>query len=177
VTPSGDLRWFIGVDPGESTGVYALRVSDSPVILGVQGRWQLPPQQAVAEVEKLVRQAALWQENVLLVGERFTVTDQTGKRSAQPTPLKVLGQVEQLAYQYTNVEFILQAPADAKKFAPNPRLRELRLYTRPEDVSSPDANDVNDAARHVLLMLARRRASVYDRYLQLLDRERTQSQR
>ena len=164
---STELRWFIGLDPGESTGIYALRVTDSPVILGIQARVQTFPANALLELERLVRQAALWEERVLIAGERFTTTDRTGKRSAQPTPQRVLGAAEQLTYQYTNVEFTLQTPADAKKFASNRTLRDLGFYTLPGVVNRPDANDVNDAARHAVLALARRRASVYDSYLQL----------
>jgi hypothetical protein len=140
-------------------------------------RYQGPPQGALLRLETCVREAAMWEEKVVIAGERFTVTDKTGKRSAQPTPLKVLGQAELLSYQYTNVEFTLQTPADAKKLADNARLRDLRLYSTARDVGCPDANDVNDAARHVLLALMRRKATIFDSMLRDADRRRTESQR
>lgn len=178
MTRKNKLRWIVGLDPGESTGLLVLRITDYYLLpAAVHARYQGPPAEALTRLEAVVREAALWQEDVLIAGERFTVTDKTGKRSAQPTPLKVLGAAEQLAYQYTNVEFTLQSPADAKKLADNARLRDLDFYTSASDVSCPDANDVNDAARHALLGLMRRRASVFDALLKDADRRRTESQR
>lgn len=131
----------------------------------------------LGKLEEVVRQAALWQEDVLIAGERYTTTDRTGKRSAQPLPLRVLGSAEQLSYSYANVEFTLQAPADAKKIAPNEFLRDAGFYTLPGDVGCPDANDVNDAARHALLALARRRALAFDLVVQAVEQRRGHSQR
>lgn len=170
------LRYVAGLDPGESTGLLVLRLTSTGGV-SIYVRYQGPPQGALLRLETCVREAALWQENVLIAGERFTVTDKTGKRSSQPTPLKVLGQAEQLTYEYTNVEFTLQTPADAKKLADNARLRDMRLYSTAKDVGCPDANDVNDAARHALLALMRKRASIFDALLREADRWQTESQR
>lgn len=172
----GELRYVAGLDPGESTGLLVLRLSPTGGV-DIYVRYQGPPQGALLRLETCVREAAMWEEKVVIAGERFTVTDKTGKRSAQPTPLKVLGQAELLSYQYTNVEFTLQTPADAKKLADNARLRDLRLYSTARDVGCPDANDVNDAARHVLLALMRRKATIFDSMLRDADRRRTESQR
>lgn len=170
-----DRLWIVGLDPGDSTGLLGLRVDRSAVDLFL--RFQGQPHEALRKLEHFVRDAAQWHEDVLIAGERFTTTDKTGKRSAQPTPLKVLGAAEQLTYEYTNVEFTLQTPADAKRLAPNVRLRELGFYTRADVVGRPDANDVNDAARHALLALMRRRAVAFDALLLEADRRRTESQR
>jgi len=170
------LLWIAGLDPGESTGLLILRLTETGGI-GIHTRYQGPPTEALTRLEAVARDAALWREQVLIAGERFTVTDKTGKRSSQPTPLKVLGQAELLSYQFGNVEFTLQTPADAKKLADNTRLRELRLYSTSRDVGRPDANDVNDAARHALLALMRRKASIFDSMLRDADRRRTESQR
>jgi hypothetical protein len=168
--------WVAGLDPGNSTGLLITRVRAGQPCTPYL-RFQGDPNQALHTLEAAVRQAALWQERVLIAGERFTVTDKTGKRTAQPTPLKVLGAAEQLSYQYANVEFILQSPADAKKLANNARLRELGFYTRASDVGRPDANDVNDAARHALLALARRRASIFDALLRAAEERAVEPQR
>lgn len=167
--------WIVGLDPGESTGLFGIRVDELRVDPFL--RVQCEPSRALHKLEEFVRNAALWQENVVVAGERYTTTDRTGKRSSQPTPLRVLGAAEQLSYQYANVEFTLQQPADAKKLAPNDVLRDLGFYTRAGDVDRPDANDVNDAARHALLALARRKISAFDHLFYEADRRRTESQR
>ncbi len=170
-----DRLWIVGIDPGESTGLFGLRIDRSNVDAFL--RFQGESHEALRKLEHFVRDAAQWHENVVLAGERYTTTDRTGKRSSQPTPLRVLGAVEQLSYEYTNVEFTLQQPADAKKFAPNVRLRDLGFYTSADLVGRPDANDVNDAARHALLGLMRRRPSALDAILIAADLRKTESQR
>lgn len=172
-----ELRYVAGLDPGNSTGLHVLRLIPEYQTAVTVLRYQGPPAEALHRLESLVREVALWNEDVLVAGERYTVTAETGKRSAQPTPLKVLGQAEALTYSYTNVEFILQTPADAKKLMSNERLRDVGFYTHPSDVNRPDANDVNDAARHALLALARRKASIFDELLRAADRRKTESQR
>lgn len=172
---SQDRLWIIGLDPGESTGLLGLRVDRDHVDVFL--RYQGVPPDALHQLEKVVRDVNVWNEPTLIAAERFTTTDRTGKRSSQPTPQRVLGAAEQLTYAYTNVEFILQQPADAKKLASNDRLRELGFYTRADLVGRPDANDVNDAARHALLALAHRRAAIFDALLLEADRRRTESQR
>lgn len=174
---SDRFTWIVGLDPGLSTGLFAIRVDDSGNPVAVMGRWQGQPNELLTRLEQLVRNAAQWNEPVLIAGERYTTTDRTGKRSAQPLPQRVLGAAEQLSYSYTNVEFVLQQPADAKKLAPNDVLRDVGFYTLPGDVGCRDANDVNDAARHVLLALARRRTSTFDALLRAADERRREAQR
>lgn len=172
---SKDRLWIFGLDPGESTGLFGLRVDRSTVDCFLRFQGDAP--EALHRMEKAIREITVWGDNVVIAGERFTTTDKTGKRSSQPTPLRVLGAAEQLSYQYTNVEFTLQSPADAKKLMPNARLRELGFYTSADLVGRPDANDVNDAARHALLGLVRRRASSFDAILIAADLRKTESQR
>lgn len=172
---TNDRLWIVGLDPGNSTGLFGLRVhrTDVDVFLRLQDE----PAVALQRLESVVRDVAVWGESVLIAAERFTTSTRTGKLSAQPTPLKVLGAAEQLAYSYVNVEFTLQTPADAKKLAPNVRLRDVGFYTSADLVGRPDADDVNDAARHALLALTRRRATAFDALLRAADRRRTESQR
>lgn len=177
----GRFTWIIGLDPGLSTGLFVVSVDSSGSGSGnpvhVQSRFQGAHEVALMKLEEVVRYAATWREQVLIAGERYTTTDRTGKRSAQPLPQRVLGAAEQLTYSYTNAEFILQSPADAKKLAPNEFLRDAGFYSRGEDVGCRDANDVNDAARHVLLALARKRASVFDVIVSAVEQRRGHSQR
>lgn len=170
-----DRLWIIGLDPGVSTGLFGVRVDGSDV--NTFARFQGEYTQALAALEGIVRGVAVWHEHVLIAGERFTTSARTGKLSAQPIPQRVLGAAEQLTYQYTNVEFTLQTPADAKKLADNWTLRDLGFYTRGEDVGTRDSNDVNDAARHMLLALMRRRATAFDALLKAADERRSESQR
>lgn len=172
-----DLRFIAGLDPGNSTGLFVIRVFPETLTTVPVLTYQGEPNEAIKRLESLVRDAGLWQEKILIAGERYTTTDRTGKRSAQPTPLRVLGAAEQLAYTYTNVEFTLQTPADAKKLASDQRLRDVGFWTLPRAVGRPDANDVNDAARHALLALLRYRASIFDALLREADRRQTESQR
>lgn len=179
---SKNVLWVAGIDPGLSTGLFVVRteyspINNQPMLPAIIARYQGQPGMVLEKLEHMIRQAALWQEGVYLAGERYTTTDQTGKRSSQPLPLRVLGSAEQLSYSYANVEFVLQQPADAKKLAPNDFLRDAGFYSTGGDVSCPDANDVNDAARHVLLALARKRASIFDLVVAGVEHRRGHSQR
>lgn len=147
--------YAVGVDPGPSTGLFVLR-GDGFVLHRQQGT----PSQVLDDLALRLPFLCLPSSTVLVGCERY-VQDQTNHRSAQPVPLQVIGVVEQLArlHQWS---FHLQAPADAKLLVPNPLLRELRLYTTAAEVEQRDANDVNDAARHALTVLAQRRASLFD---------------
>lgn len=158
----GRLRLVVGLDPGESTGLLALKLVDDLRRVIIAGRYQGPPDEALACLRRALDDAREFDESVILAGERFTTTNKTAKRSAQPTPLKVLGAAELLAASYERVKFTLQSPADAKKLAPNDVLRDFGFYSRASDVGCRDANDVNDAARHALLALLRFRPSVFD---------------
>lgn len=175
--PSVYPRFIAGVDPGLSTGLFVVRVDPETRRVAPAHRFQGHAAEALGTLRRFAEAAHLLEESLVIVGERFTVTDRTGKRTSQPLPLKILGAVEAIADQSDNVTFSLQTPADAKKLAPNDVLRNVGFYTRPVDVSCPDANDVNDAARHVLLALATRYASVFDQLLREADLRATESQR
>lgn len=151
--------YVIGIDPGVSTGLVIIR-GDGFKMHAQQGT----PSQTLDDFTIRFPFLVAIGITVLVACERFVVTDQTAKRSAQPVPMQVIGVVDQLARTH-NWEFRLQAPSDAKAFTNNDSLRRMNLYTRPHDVEKPDANDVNDAMRHAVLMLAQRRASMYDKIL------------
>lgn len=150
--------FVLGVDPGPSTGLFVLRGDGF-----VTHRQQGTPSQVLDDL--VLRLPFLCANDVdVLVGCERYVQDQTNHRTAQPVPLQVIGVVAQLARLHA-WRFNLQTPADAKSFAPNALLRDLGLWTTPVQVERPDADDVNDAARHALLTLAQRRASLLDRLL------------
>lgn len=156
----------MGLDPGQSTGLYVLQLNEFTAQLRVAryGVYQGPPTGALkllARVLQLTRDA---EEDALVAAERYTVTGKTGLRSAQPIPLQVIGQAALVASDF-GVRFILQNPSDAKRIAPNELLRRVGHYVRPSEVGYPDANDANDAARHALLCLAKNRATLFDALL------------
>lgn len=150
--------YAVGVDPGPSTGLFVLR-GDGFVMHRQQGT----PSQVLDDVALRFPFLCVGSTDVLVGCERY-VQDQTNHRSAQPVPLQVIGIVEQLARMHGWL-FRLQAPADAKALVPNSLLRDLTLYSTPAQVERRDANDVNDAARHALTVLAHHRASLFERIL------------
>jgi hypothetical protein len=80
----------------------------------------------------------------VFVCERYTVTAETLRKSRQTTALEIIGCLRWLAHK-RGVPFVLQSPADAKRFATNKKL-EAAGWLLP---SSQD--HANDALRHLLL--------------------------
>lgn len=166
--PSGDLSIF-GVDPGLSLGLFGINVPPVPL-----GATHLPLTRLVTYqgdatigIDTLERELLLAMkrgDQLVVACERFTVMPNSGRMSQQTLPLEIIGQVEALAIKY-EAKFILQAPGDAKKFCSNTQLRQFTLWTSGKDVGRKDANDVNDAARHVILALAKTRATAFDALL------------
>lgn len=149
--------WVIGVDPGKSTGVFALRDGLKA------GPYQGASQDALAYLEKLLQVAQLDGGDVLLAMERFA--GGSARHSRQTDAQQVIGSVTELAARY-RVPLVFQNPADAKSFTTNDFLRKLDLWVTPAEVGAPDADDVRDAARHALLCLATHRAQTYCRLLE-----------
>jgi hypothetical protein len=159
---SADYRarttYAVGVDPGVSTGLFILRGDGF-----VTHRQQGTPSQVLDDFALRFPFLCVGAVDVLVGCERY-VEDRANAKTAQTAPLQVIGVVAQLArlHQWA---FHLQAPADAKTLVSNNVLRDLGLYTTPREVEQRDANDVNDAARHAITVLAHRRASLFDRIL------------
>lgn len=147
--------YVVGVDPGPSTGLLVLR-GDGFVMHRQQGT----PSQVLDDLALRLPFLCVNSSDVLVGCERY-VQDQTNHRSTQPVPLQVIGVVAQLARLH-GWSFHLQAPADAKAMFSNSLLRTLGVYSTGAQVEQRDANDVNDAARHALLVLAQRRTSLLD---------------
>jgi hypothetical protein len=150
--------FVVGVDPGDSTGLVIIRGD------GFRLHYEQGPPQILDDFT--VRFAFLLHpgHDVLVACERFVVTVDTAKHSAQPTAQQTIGVVARLCR--LNVwPLYLQSPSDVKSLIPNALLRDLRLYLRGRDVDARDANDVNDAQRHALAALAYHRASMFDRLI------------
>lgn len=161
---------IIGVDPGESTGMFIIdlyhhSVGPSHYTIKADQRYQGHPDDVLVALENELQAALLNQVVVIMAVERFTVMPNAGRMTQQPVPQRVIGQLQALAEKYEVKTFQLQAPGDAKKFCSNQQLRQFGFWSTGKMVDRPDANDVNDAARHAVLALATTRASAYDELL------------
>lgn len=157
------MTYVIGIDPGPSSGLVALR--DGVLHTYYQGS----PKNMILMLSATLCRAQRENESVVIACERYVSSGRPG-RTHQVVPQQVIGQVELLATQY-ECELVMQSPGDAKRIAPNPMLRRLGLYRTPSDVVSHDANDVNDAARHAVLLLASRFVTVLERLLNAQPRD------
>jgi hypothetical protein len=151
--------WVIGVDPGKSTGLFALRDGKKAVV--IQGE----AGEVLRRLEDLLSGADpdLAIDAALIAMERFV--GGSSRHSRQTDAQQVVGAVIDLAARY-GVPIVFQNPADAKSFTTNDFLRKLGLWVTPSEVNAPDADDVRDAARHALLCLASHRAQTYCRLLE-----------
>ncbi len=87
----------------------------------------------------------------VIVAERFTINAQTVRKSQQTTALEVIGFLRATALLYEGVDFVLQTPADAKRFSTDARLDILGWTRRPK----AKWDHANDALRHLLLYLVK----------------------
>ncbi len=132
---------IIAVDPGKITGLATWSA-------GQMSSWQEPTWYAVDRVW-----AALGSTMPVdvIVCESYTVTASTLRKTRQYEALESIGALRWMSNRH-GVEFVLQAPADAKRFAEAPRYEKLRNIGW--HVPTPGGH-ANDAAAHLLLYLAR----------------------
>lgn len=166
VTLLKPLGYIIGIDPGDSMGIMMLKIEGKRAIR--EHFLQTDVSTAVNWLEETLYAINKGPEGVLVACERYTVTPETGKRSQQPTALQAIGVIKILVERF-NSRFVMMPPGDVKVFAPNTLLKRLGFFTTPKEVGCPDANDVNDAARHATISLARFKASVFDAMLAATD--------
>jgi hypothetical protein len=153
------MTFAIGVDPGVSTGLCILR-GDGFRVHVQQGT----SSQVLDDFAVRFPFLCVGATDVLVGCERYVVTTETARRSAQPLPLQVIGVVAQLTRLH-DWALHMQAPSDVKALVNNETLRRLHLWVTPRDVEQRDADDANDATRHALAVLAHHRASLFDNIL------------
>lgn len=153
--------WVIGVDPGKSFGLFALRDGEKA------GAYQGPVDNGLRYLTIVLDDVHLEGADALIAMERFVRG--AAQHSHQPDAQQAVGAVLELAAS-RGVPVVLQSPADAKGFTTNDFLRKLGLWVTPSEVDAPDADDVRDAARHALLCLATHRAQAYCRLLERVRR-------
>jgi hypothetical protein len=135
-------------DPGGTTG-WARWCNDDegePIVIAGQSSFDA----LIREVEELE-----FEEGDVIVAERFTINAQTVRHSQQTTALEVIGYLRAVALT-NGLDFVLQTPADAKRFAQvgsdkNARLVSLGWLQRP----LADNDHANDALRHLVLYLVK----------------------
>lgn len=153
----------IGLDPGKSTGLAVLVNGES------YRMWQGDAHIAMEVLEEVLRNFAPPGNTVHIGTERFVITPQTGRKTQQTDALEVTGMADFLAMKYGVAVPIRQGMVEVKKFAKNELLRSLGLYIRADLIDIPDADDVNDAIRHAVYILAMTNPQLFT---QLLRRAR-----
>jgi hypothetical protein len=149
---------IIGVDPGDSTGVATL--IDTKLFHAYQG----PPGDALTLIELTI--ARHRSSDVTIACERYVNMQTRGRgRTHQPTAQRVSGALEHIAKQQ-KCRFVLQSPADAWGIASNELLRRVGMYQTNLTVGQTDADDANMAARHALLYLSHKHATLFADLLQ-----------
>lgn len=130
------------VDPGLASGIALLNVPDGedPELLG---SWEMDPYETMAYTELIAKRYNDYDLRVVV--ERFTITAETGKKSQAPFSLEIIGAIKYICRVNGLPEPTLQTPADAKNFAPNPRLKSLGLWHR------GGHGHALDAIRHAVL--------------------------
>lgn len=139
--PDGTCRYIVAIDPGKMTG-YALYDRE-------EGKFSSYETSFDDTCRYLASHAATWKEDLLIVSESFIITVQTAKNTQSPWSLELIGVARYISRALTGRDLILQAPATAKRFASDDRLKTMGWHV-------PGKGHANDAARHLLLTLATR---------------------
>lgn len=132
------LKAIIAIDPGEATGI--ARVLPA---VGYDGCWSMD---ALEACDWIVESAEGFGKGLIIVYEVFR--PRNGVRHWQPAAVEVTGVIKWAAHKY-GCGVVGQEVADAKAFVPNQRLRDVEWWRRGA------ADHAHDAARHLLLYLAR----------------------
>lgn len=136
------MRRIAIFDPGLATGFALLEVNDAGETRWSAGEMTLEEVYGWALVD-LFTGAGLFDT---VVCERFIITTQTGKKSPAPWSLEIIGLLRAVC-AFRGLKFVEQAPADAKRFSDNTKLKSLGVWF----VGSDHARD---ALRHMVLYVA-----------------------
>lgn len=134
-------RYVLAIDPGKATG-FAIFDRET-------GAFESQELTFDETCKQLAAFATLHKSNILIVSESFIITVQTAKNTQSPWSLELIGVARYISRALTGRDLILQAPATAKRFASDERLKIMDWYR-------PGKGHANDAARHLLLALATR---------------------
>lgn len=133
---------ILAIDPGLASGVALLHVPEQgdPELLG---SWELTPEETEDAVVKMIE--TYRDHDLRVVVERYTITPETAKKSQQGWSLEQIGSIKFICRTNGLAAPVLQTPANAKSFAPNPRLKALGLWHK------GGHGHALDAIRHAVL--------------------------
>lgn len=137
----------LAIDPGKATG-FAAWNDRHPSEFDFVGEASQFDVCRVAEDWMTTLTGTVHKFRPLLVIEKFTITPETAKKSRQYEALEITGSLRYMAHDL-GVPLEIQTPAQAKRFAPNKRLRQMGLY------HGTKGGHANDAARHLCLALSK----------------------
>lgn len=134
---------LVAIDPGDVTG-YAQYGWPDEEFASMQGPWQ----EMMRKLHQAVAWAHEWRLPMTVICESYIVTAATAKKSQNLSAPEGIGVARYLATSH-GFEFVLQTPADAKRFSTDERLHRLgwRFPSK--------GGHRNDAARHLLLFMSR----------------------
>lgn len=115
-----------------------------PIIIGA---WELNPEEFYQRVEEIIADKG---PNVRVVIERYIITEATGKKSAQPWSLELIGVTRKECWKY-GATLIMQKPSE-KESASNEKIRYVGFWYVGGD------GHANDAFRHAFIYLNNRYA-------------------
>lgn len=147
------MNVIIGVDPGASCGLAV--IMDGVLELA----WQGPPREMLQTLQARLEQHR--GDDVSVACERFIQARGPGAMTHQPDAQMIVGRVEELCHMYGRVVH-MHAPVDAHAVGNSAQLKKIGMWTTPEHVMQPDANDANMAIRHALLLMMRYHAKTFD---------------
>jgi hypothetical protein len=145
---------LVAVDPGVVTGL-ATWDSDGEVCTS----WQEPTWYAVDRVWAMLESRAA----EVVICEAYTVTAATLRKTRQYDALESIGALRWMSNRH-GVEFVLQTPADAKRFVESPGGRYGKLR-RAGWYNPTPGNHAADAAAHLMLYLARNDVELFKRVI------------
>lgn len=128
------MRFVVGIDPGKTTGHALLTVADHRVDSG-----QTTAMQACQWIEQMLPTHG---HNSLIAVERFTIGQETLKKTRQHDALDVIGAIKYLCWAHST-RFELNGPSEAKAMVNDERLKMKDYY-------QPGQPHANDAARHAV---------------------------
>lgn len=127
---------YMAIDPGEMTGLCLFITSDPAKWFRIQQRWNHK------QLYELLRR----NEPDFIICESFTYQI---RDKVVLYPVELIGVVK-LYIQTVGTPNYWQHASQVKKLWTNEKLKKLGLHLTGKDVGQPDANDANDATRHML---------------------------
>lgn len=136
--------YVVSCDPGKMTGVTTYNVEERTL----SNAWQVTADEYASWAYQFAMGARQMERDILFVCERFIIGKRTleAGRGDENWSIELIGVTRHVA-KWWNHAFTLVAASDAKKFAPDTRLRECGWYR-------PGKGHANDAIRVLALGLA-----------------------